>query len=97
MLPLSYEICTKNNIIIKYMETDKDHIHYMIETEPTISISKVVNLIKGYTTYHIGEKHTEHLKNHFWKEHTFWTDGYFACSVGNVSEEMLKQYIENQG
>lgn len=27
---------------------------------------------------------------HFWKEHTFWTDGYFACSVGNVSEEMLK-------
>ena len=33
----------------------------------------------------------------FWKEHTFWTDGYFACSVGNVSEEMLKRYIENQG
>ena len=33
----------------------------------------------------------------FWKEHTFWTDGYFACSVGKVSEEMLKRYIENQG
>lgn len=32
----------------------------------------------------------------FWKGHTFWTDGYFACSVGNVSEEMLKKYIENQ-
>ena len=32
-----------------------------------------------------------------WKEHTFWTDGYFACSVGNVSEEMLREYIENQG
>ena len=31
------------------------------------------------------------------KEHTLWTDGYFACSVGNVSEEMLKRYIENQG
>ncbi len=73
------------------------YIHYMIETEPTISISKVVNLIKSYTTYHIWKKHTEYLKNHFWKEHTFWTDGYFACSVGNVSEEMLKQYIENQG
>ena len=93
----SYEICTKSNIIIKYMETDKDHIHYMIETEPTISISKAVYLIKSYTTYHIWKKHTEYLKNHFWKEHTFWTDGYFACSEGNVSEEMLKQYIENQG
>ena len=31
------------------------------------------------------------------KEHTFWTDGYFVCSVGNVSEEMLRKYIENQG
>ena len=38
------------------METDKDHIHYMIETEPTISISKIVNLMKSYTTYHIWEK-----------------------------------------
>ena len=93
----SYEICTKNNIIIRYMETDKDHIHYMIETEPTISISKVVNLIKSYTRYHIWKKHTEYLKIHFWKEDTFWTDGYFGCSVGNVSEEILKQYIENQG
>ena len=79
------------------METDKDHIHYMIETEPTMSISKAVDLIKSYTTYHIWKKHTEYLKNHFWKEHTFWTDGYFACSVGNVSEKMLKQCIENQG
>ena len=93
----SYEICTKSNIIIKYMETDKDHIHYMIETEPTMSISKAVDLIKSYTTYHIWKKHTEYLKNHFWKEHTFWTDGYFACSEGNVSKEMLKQCIENQG
>ena len=30
-------------------------------------------------------------------KHTFWTDGYFACSVGNVSEGMLRKYIENQG
>ena len=39
--------------VIRYMETDKDHIHYMIETEPTMSISKMVNLMKSYTTYHI--------------------------------------------
>ena len=70
---------------------------YMIRTEPIIFISEVANLIKRYTTYHIWKKHTEYLKKHFWKEDTFWTDGYFACSVGNVSEEILKQYIENQG
>ena len=49
----SYEICQKHKVIIRYMETDKDPIHYMIETEPTMSISKIVNLMKSYTTYHI--------------------------------------------
>ena len=79
------------------METDKDHIHYMIETEPTMSVSKIVNLMKSYTACHIWKKYQNYLRKHFWKERTFWTDGYFACSVGNVSEEMLKKYIENQG
>ena len=65
--------------------------------EPTMSVSKIVNLMKSYTTYHIWKRYPNYLRKHFWKEHTFWTDGYFACSVGNVSEEMLKKYIENQG
>ena len=93
----SYEICQRHGVIIRYMETDKDHIHYMIETELTMSISKIVNLMKSYTTYHIWKRYSQYLRKQFWKEHTFWTDGYFACSVGNVSEEMLKRYIENQG
>ena len=83
--------------VIRYMETDKDYIHYMIETEPTMSISKIVNLMKSYTTYHIWKRYPDYLRKYFWKEHTFWTDGYFVCSVGNVSEEMLRKYIENQG
>ena len=83
--------------VIRYMETDKEHIHYMIETEPTMSISKIVNLMKSYTTYHIWKRYPDYLRKHFWKEHTFWTDGYFVCSVGNVSEEMPRKYIENQG
>ena len=93
----SWEICQKHRVFIKYMETDKDHIHYMIETEPVISISTIVNLLKSYTTYHIWKGHAAFLKHHFWKEPTFWADGYFVCSVGNVSEETLKHYIENQG
>ena len=38
----------------------------------------------------MGLLYPDYLRKHFWKEHTFWTDGYFVCSVGNVSEEMLK-------
>lgn len=82
---------------IPYMETDKEHIHYMIETPPNINLSDLIKTLKSYTTYHIWELHKPYLRKCFWKEHTFWTDGYFLCSVGNVSEKILKEYIENQG
>ena len=92
----SYEICKRFNIKIKYMETDKDHIHYMIETKPNCNLSNIVKILKSYTTFHIWKLHRDILKREFWKENTFWTDGDFVCSVGNISEETLKNYIENQ-
>jgi len=91
------QICEKHNIVIRYMETDKDHIHYMIELETTQSISRVVSIIKSYTTYHIWKKYSQYLSRYFWKERTFWSDGYFVSTIGNVSEERLHTYIENQG
>lgn len=94
---LSKEICMRHNVNIAYMETDKDHIHYMIETEPNINLSNLVRTMKSYTTYHIWRKYHNYLSKCFWKEHTFWIDGYFICSVGNVSEKILKESIENQG
>lgn len=94
---LSRQLCQRHDVIIRYMETDKDHIHYMVELPPTISISDLVRSLKSYTSYHIWKKYPKILRKHFWNERTFWTDGYFACFVGNVSEQMLKEYIENQG
>lgn len=94
---LSADICSRHNVVIRYMETDKDHIHYMIETEPTVRLSDFVRTLKSYTTFHIWKKYSNYLSKCFWKEKTFWTDGYFVCSVGNVSEETLRRYIENQG
>lgn len=60
------------------METDKDHIYYIIETEPTISISDLVRMMKLYITYHIWKLRKNYLSKHFWKENTFFTDGYFC-------------------
>ena len=94
---LSFDICSKHNIAIKEMETDKDHIHYMIETIPNVNLSNVIKMMKSYTTFHIWKNHKRYLSKHFWKENTFWTDGYFVCSIGNVSEKQLRKYIENQG
>ena len=69
----------------------------MIETEPNINLSDLVRMIKSYTTYHIWKRHNKILSKQFWKECTFFTDGYFICSIGNVSEKQLRKYIENQG
>ena len=93
----SKEICNKLNVKIKAIESDRDHIHYMLETDTIHSISKIVKNMKSYITYHIWKSHEKILSQHFWKEKTFFTDGYFVCSVGNVSEKMLKEYIDHQG
>lgn len=53
--------------------------------------------MKAYTTYHIWQKYPQYLSRFFWKEHTFWSDGYFLATIGNVSQETLKHYIINQG
>lgn len=49
------------------------------------------------TTYHLWQNYRPFLKQHFWKENTFWTDGYFVCSVGEASPETIRKYIQNQG
>ena len=67
----SYKICQRHSVIIRYMETDKDHIHYMIETESTMSISKIVNLMKSYTTYHIWKRYPNIYENNSGKNIPF--------------------------
>lgn len=94
---LSEEICNRHNTNILKMETDKDHIHYMLEIIPNTNLADLVKTIKSYTTFHIWSCFQNRLSKEFWKEHTFWTDGYFLTSIGNVSQKVLETYIENQG
>ena len=94
---LAQEIAERHNVTICYMESDKDHLHLMLETTPNINLSDFVRTLKSYTTYHIWKKYLAYLSKCFWNEHTFWTDGYFISSIGEVSSETLKHYIENQG
>ena len=71
------------------MKTDIDHIHLMIQYILRLSISSIVNRIKSITTKRIWNLHQQFLQKHFWKEKTFWTDGYFACSIGEASPETI--------
>ena len=93
------DIAEQSDFIIIAMESDIDHIHLMIQYIPRISISSIIRKIKQITTYEVWrqERFYNILKKHFWRKKTFWSDGYFACSVGEANPETIKSYIENQG
>jgi putative transposase len=93
------EIAARYGIDIVQMEVDKDHIHLLIDSKPTMSLLEIVRLLKQISTYRLWRMGSvkRYLGKCFWKEHTFWSDGYFACSIGNASPDTIQRYILNQG
>ena len=91
------DIAAQSDFKIDVMETDQDHIHMIVNYKPHIAITQIVRRLKSMSTVSIWKTHGSFLKNHFWKEKTFWSDGYFAASIGNASNETVKKYIEEQG
>src|ERR1035437_5970200 len=90
-------IADKSDFIIEVMESDIDHIHFMISYIPRLSVSSIVRALKQESTIGVWRQHETFLKQHFWKERTFWSDGYFVCSVGEASPETVRNYIISQG
>jgi putative transposase len=96
---LFYDVAEEKDLNIVEMEVDKDHIHLLVQYNPTQSILEIVRNFKQISTYRIWRQNNNHiyLSKQFWVEQTFWSDGYFACSIGNVSKETIKKYIQSQG
>lgn len=83
---------------IQFMEigTDEDHIHFMVQSVPSMSVSKIVQIIKSITAREVFVSHPE-VKKALWGGN-FWTSGFYANTVGQYgNKEMIKQYVENQG
>lgn len=93
------DIAEEKDFEIIEMEVDKDHIHLLVNYNVTQSILDIVRLLKQISTYRIWRQNNNHnyLTKQFWLEKTFWSDGYFACSIGNVSKETIEKYIQSQG
>lgn len=91
------KVSVDSDFNILKLETDKDHVHLLVQTEPKISPLKIVKTLKGHSTILLWKNFEKELKKEFWKEYTFWSDGYFVCSIGNVSEKTIRRYIDEQG
>ena len=87
----------KNGYKIIEAETDQDHIHILLEHNPQVSFSSIVRYLKQSTTYYMWQEHTEYMSKNYWKHKVLWSDGYFASSIGQVSQKTIETYIQNQG
>ena len=97
MKKIMRHISEMSDFDIEVMETDKDHLHMMVRSDPKLSPLQIVRRLKQMSISAVWKKYGDFLRHNFYKEHTFWTDGYFVSSIGNVSQETIKKYIENQG
>ncbi|MDR1165611.1 MAG: IS200/IS605 family transposase [Deltaproteobacteria bacterium] len=89
---------TKNSgFSIDAMETDQDHIHLLVDFKPAASVKEIVRKLKSYTTVFPWKEYGAYLKTKFWKERTFWSDGYFACATGAASAETIRKRVETRG
>ena len=83
---------------IRFLEigTDKDHVHFLIQSVPTYSVTKIVTMIKSLTAREIFRE-CPHVKKQLWGGE-FWSDGYFASSVGKPGDEaLIAEYVKKQG
>jgi putative transposase len=90
------EISKRYEITFLEIGTDKDHVHFLVQSVPTYSPQKIVQRIKSITAREIFRACPE-VKKQLWGGE-FWTDGYFISTVGkHGNEDVIKKYIQNQG
>ena len=88
------EICKSMDVEIVKGHVSKDHVHLLVSVPRYISVSELVKRVKGKTSRKLlGEN--RNLMKQFWGRH-LWARGYFAASSGNVTDEVIMEYIATQ-
>ena len=88
------EVCDKFEATLVEMDGEQDHVHLLIEYPPKLTISKLINSLKGVSS-RLLRKHLPHLTKYYLKD-VLWSPSYFAASCGGAPISIVKQYIEQQ-
>lgn len=84
---------------VKFLEigTDKDHVHFLVQSVPTYSVTKIVRMVKRLITAREIFRRCPNVRKQLWGGE-FWTDVFFASTVGKHGDEaMIGKYVKNQG
>lgn len=94
MISIMKDISKKHDFEIEQIEVVNDHVHLMVTFKPKYSITDIVKKLKGSSARKWFVDYPE-TKKELWGGH-LWSKSYFAGTLGNISKDVVKQYIENQ-
>ena len=89
------KVCKDFEAELIEFDGEDDHVHLLVNYPPKISISKLVNSLKGASSQVIRKKNYSSIKNKLWGN-ALWSPSYFASSCGGAPIEVIRQYIEQQ-
>ena len=89
------EVCASFESRLVEFNGEKDHVHLLVNYPPKVSVSKLVNNLKGVSSRKLRLDYAESFSKIYWKG-VLWSPGYFAGSVGGASLSVVRQYIEQQ-
>jgi len=89
------EICRALEVDIIQGHVRPDHVHLLLSVPPNLAPSRVMQAIKGKTAHHL-MRDFRRIQREFWGRH-LWARGYFVATSGNVTDEVIAKYIEEQG
>ena len=87
-------ICKEHDVEIIRGHVSQDHVHVFVSVPPHLAISKLVQYMKGKSSYKMLQENKQ-LSKMFWGRH-LWGRGYFVATSGNVTDEVILEYIKNQ-
>ena len=87
------QTCATLEVYILSGHVSSDHIHLLVSVPPQVAVSELVQRLKGRSSRRMQEEFGE-LKRQYWGQQ-MWARGYFAVSTGNVTDEIIQQYIES--
>lgn len=87
------QTCATLEVYIVSGHVSADHVHLLLSVPPHLAVSQLVQRLKGRSSRRLLEEFSE-LKRQYWGDHR-WARGYFAVTTGNVTDEIIRQYIES--
>lgn len=88
------EIAMEHELEIISGKVARDHVHVFLSYRPTQKVSQIMQWLKGVSSRVVLQEFP-HLRKKFWGRH-FWARGYLAVSLGTITDEMIKEYIDEQ-